>query len=27
VGYEIANAPARPHWNAGDIFGQRFAKK
>ncbi len=27
VGYEIANAPDRPHWNAGDIFGQRFGKK
>ncbi len=27
VGYEIANAPERPHWNPGDIFGQRFAKQ
>ena len=27
VGYEIANAPDRPHWNPGDIFGTRFAQK
>jgi Zn-dependent M28 family amino/carboxypeptidase len=25
VGYEVANAPARPAWNPGDMFGQRFA--
>jgi Zn-dependent M28 family amino/carboxypeptidase len=27
VGYEVANAPTRPAWNVGDIFGQRFANK
>jgi Zn-dependent M28 family amino/carboxypeptidase len=26
VGYEVAMAPARPTWNPGDIFGQRFTK-
>ena len=26
VGYEVAMAPARPTWNSGDIFGERFAK-
>ena len=24
VGYEVANAPTRPTWNPGDMFGQRF---
>jgi len=24
VGYEVANAPDRPVWNSGDMFGQRF---
>jgi Peptidase family M28/PA domain len=25
IGYEVAQAPIRPAWNSGDIFGQRFA--
>ena len=27
VAYEIANTPARPAWNPGDMFGTRFGKK
>jgi Peptidase family M28/PA domain len=26
-GYEIAQDPARPRWNPGDFFGDRYAKK
>lgn len=26
VGYEVAQAPLRPTWNAGDMFGQRFGR-
>ncbi len=26
VGYQVAQAPARPTWNAGDFFGRRYAK-
>ena len=26
VGYEVANAPDRPTWNPGDLFGQRFGQ-
>jgi Zn-dependent M28 family amino/carboxypeptidase len=27
VGYEVAQAPERPAWNPGDLFGQRFARR
>ena len=27
IGLEVADADARPHWNKGDFFGERFAKK
>lgn len=27
VGYEIAEAPGRPSWNKGDMFGERFGRK
>jgi hypothetical protein len=26
AGYEVANAPSRPTWNAGDFFGDLFGK-
>jgi Zn-dependent M28 family amino/carboxypeptidase len=26
IGLEVANAPQRPNWNAGDFFGERFAR-
>ncbi|HKS81002.1 MAG TPA: M28 family metallopeptidase [Candidatus Acidoferrales bacterium] len=26
VGYEVAQAPQRPTWNSGDMFGQRFGR-
>lgn len=26
VGYEVAQAPQRPAWNRGDMFGQRFGR-
>ena len=26
AGYDVADAPARPSWNAGDFFGNLFAK-
>jgi Zn-dependent M28 family amino/carboxypeptidase len=27
IGYLVANNPARPTWNTGNFFGERFAKK
>jgi Zn-dependent M28 family amino/carboxypeptidase len=27
AGYEVANAPSRPTWNAGDFFGNLFGKR
>ena len=27
VGYEVAEAADRPHWNSGDTFGKLFARK
>lgn len=27
VGYEVAQQPARPAWNAGDFFGTKFGQK
>ncbi len=27
VGYDIANDPQRPRWNAGDFFGEMFGRK
>ena len=27
VGYEVAQAANRPHWNSGDTFGKLFARK
>jgi hypothetical protein len=26
IGFEIANAPSRPKWNAGNFFGDTFGK-
>jgi Zn-dependent M28 family amino/carboxypeptidase len=26
IGYQVANNPTRPTWNAGNFFGERFAK-
>ena len=27
VGYQVAQEPARPQWNKGDFFGQRYGKR
>ena len=27
VGYQVAQAPARPQWNKGDFFGQRYGQR
>ena len=27
VGYQVANNPARPMWNKGDFFGQRYGRR
>ena len=27
VGYQVAQEPARPQWNRGDFFGQRYGKR